>query len=644
MEAVSTENRARQGDWLLGALVFLFSFIVHASYIFNHFYVHGAYFLDSGLYADMMWRSGFFCMTPEQGHHTTAGMSYFAVHTTILVGIFSLLSNWVSFDHVTWFAVYQGLSFGLLAYSIYFIGRVFYWRPGWGWAIIWTLLPLAFVHSGLAIAVADYPHLEVAACGPGILFFANLIRKAWRQAFLWMFLAVIVREDVGFHLAAILGLHLTYFWFKNESDRVRLRRQIQFLCMALAASLILLVLQKVAFPLESTFHQTYVSLGSEEGGLNRMARNFQRFLEHRAYLWAPWLVAVAWSIVRRDGVLGLALGAYLPWTVLNLHGTREEPGSLFAYYGYPFFFSFAWIVLSPAWSSTIRASRAPWVLLTCCCLSAVALGKARMISFFHNAKPKPEFRQGMLAREVLKKFDLHRETAGRGFVDGAVLSLGEALIPAGSWVSRPPMAKSPSFILTWRDSFDQGHVNRELLQWRQPQAWELGETPLRLLQSEGYLIPEGVRPLLRPVPLVKATQRSVGARELPEGHFEMQPQGENQPQLSLQFLRLSSGKLNLRYTVEIKRLDPENRAIRMLWTGHEEAMETRCNLSPGDAEMAFELRIPTKEPKLEGLLVPPAGAHIIVLDCQLMWEPAEEATVGLSEKGPGGLPRATLEK
>lgn len=570
-----------------------------------------------------MWRSDFFCMTPEQNHHHTAGMSYFAVHTTFLLAFFSLLSEWIPLDHVSWFALYQGLSFGTLAFSIFYIGQAFYWRPGWSWVITWTLLPLAFAHCGLALAIADYPHHEVAACGLGILFFASLAERKLRQATLFFVLALLVREDVGFHLAAILGLHVCYRWIVLRTQWSQLKYEWTFLFLAITSSSLALGFQSYGFPVGNTFFRTYVGSG-EVSAFERVSQNFSRFLEKRSYLWAPWLATLLWSGFRRDLGLALALFAYLPWALLNFHGTREEAGSLFAYYGYPFLFSFAWVLLSLPWRGRPASPGAPFALLAICGVSLIGFGQHRVKNFFQNALPKAEFHHGREGTKVLKELQLSDSQNPDLRFDGATLSLGEGLIPKNSWVATCPTKRPPDLMLFWRNSFDVGHINRELLSLPKCEVWEVLGTPLRLVHGSNFRLPKSVQARLQPFPRLGASHQSIGARSLPGGHFEMQCGENSTRQLLLPLAGLPPGRLSIRYDLQCRRLDSEDKSFKFFWSTQTETPAAQVPLTLASTAMTLILEIPNQEKERKGILMPPPQCHITLVDCHFSWKPLQE--------------------
>src|SRR5580765_4518081 len=151
--------RARWEDVGIAAAAMLaigIPFVAFTNLVLFHFYVRGSFVLDSGLLASLMWHSNAALTQPA----SLGGGSYFGTHTSLLFLPASALSWLLPFSMPQFFAGVVGLSHALLALAVFWllVERCGLRRGAGPW--IAALTALGFAFSGLAIAVARYPHFE----------------------------------------------------------------------------------------------------------------------------------------------------------------------------------------------------------------------------------------------------------------------------------------------------------------------------------------------------------------------------------------------------------------------------------------------------------------------------------------------------
>ena len=612
----SASKRARVVTTIVGVSTFLFSFLVHFLFILNHFYVHGGYLLDSGVFASMMWRSTPFCLTPVQDSSLLNGTSYYSTHLTLLCGLFSTLSYLVPVNQVAWFAFYIGCSFGLLAYSIYYIGQAYYWKPGAGFLVGWFLLATLFANSGFSLAIAAYPHHEIASSGLQILFFALLLQRRLRWASLCFSLAVMVREDVGFHLAAILGLLTIYRFLAGQSFKEN-RAEFIFLLLALAVSSAGVLTQKLCYAdTNNVFYLTYLG-DPKTRGLGRILGNLHHLLQLRAYLWVPLVLTFAISVLSRDPILLLALCAYVPWTLLNLHGTRVEPGTLFAYYAYPFYNTFAWILLSPQVkrAGQSRGGRAPYFFLGVVLSSALALGWHDHQNFLDSLNTRGELWNGMKVSGFIQKLGAAKMPSSEVRVDSAVVSLANQELPPRTWTPGNDPKIRPSLLLYWENSIDLDYMNRLLVRLDHPKVFRLPETHLLIVTQKDFVLPPSVS--LMPKSLLYATHQLRGGRESEDGAFEIVTGDEPQPFVHFGLSELDSG-LMIGYAVDCPSLGSDQAEMQVVTSTSEGEVTPPQSfaLRQGKVMLEVPVTVPNSAKKVELTLRAPARSHLRIEDCE----------------------------
>ena len=316
-------------------------FVAFANLVLFHFYVRGSFVLDSGLLASLMWHSNAALTQPA----SLGGGSFFGTHVSLLFPLASALSWCLPFSMPQFFAGFVGLSHALLALAVlWLLVEGFGLRRGVGpW--IAALAALGFAFSGLAIAIARYPHFETLIAAFFLLFAVAQLLGHPRLAVAFFVLGLATREDAGFHYVAILGLLVTL----NVAYGVPLRQQRTEWTFALAAlfyAIAVMAVQRLVFPETSAFARVYLGdphLAHLSAGL--IAQRILFFLVGRPYILYPALGTCIWALRARNPYVVLAFAAGIPWLLLHLLAKSPLAGALVSYYVFPFLIALAWPLL-----------------------------------------------------------------------------------------------------------------------------------------------------------------------------------------------------------------------------------------------------------------------------------------------------------
>jgi hypothetical protein len=317
-------------------------FVAFTNLVLFHFYVRGSFVLDTGLLASLMWHGNAALTQPE----SLGGASFFGTHVSLLFLPASALSWCLPFSMPQFFAGFVGFSHALLALAVFWLlVQGFGLRRGAGpW--IAALAALGFACSGLAIAIARYPHFETLIAAFFLLFAVAQVLGHPRLAVVFFALGLATREDAGFHYVAILGLLVTL----NLAYGVPLRQQRTECSFALAAllyAIAAMAVQRLLFPETSAFARVY--LGDPPlAHLNAelIANRLQFFLISRPYILYPALGACVWAVRARNPTIVLAFAAAIPWSVLHLLAKSPLAGLMVSYYAFPFLIALAWPLLA----------------------------------------------------------------------------------------------------------------------------------------------------------------------------------------------------------------------------------------------------------------------------------------------------------
>ncbi|MDE3060246.1 MAG: hypothetical protein KGJ06_04485, partial [Pseudomonadota bacterium] len=204
--------------WLWGAGVFLIAFQLHYDYLLNLFYHFGAPYFDAGLFAHLLWHNDWTLANP----HLRGEYSYFCVHFSPFLLLASRFSQLIP-THMVEF--YSGFIAGIYATLglVMLLALFACFRPRSAWqSALLALAALAFAFNGEIVKGMWMPHFEYAI-PLGIILFLWLYKRGHTGWSLFFFvLTLLMREDAGLHLTAILGvLAAIAFWEKRSFQAIR---------------------------------------------------------------------------------------------------------------------------------------------------------------------------------------------------------------------------------------------------------------------------------------------------------------------------------------------------------------------------------------------------------------------------------------
>ena len=326
--SVANASSRRWLDLLTASAVFGIPFYLFNNLILYHFYIQGGLLIDTGLLGSLMWRiAPSLPVPPWYGEG-----SFFAVHIAPLMLLVSAASEVLPLTMPQTFAAFVGICHGLLALAIFALlasgGGV---RHGLT-LLLAALASIGFACTGLALAIALFPHFEMFGVACLLLSFAALARERWTLGAVWFLLALFTREDVGLHAFVFLSLWAAANWRRD----VPWRRNRWIVCFAFAGlfySAFVMLGQRLVFPGQSTFIAVYVG-DPPFGHLSwqRIATRLQGWADaHTSSIALPGLGVVAWAFWKRDPVVLFGYIACIPWAILQLLSVREFSGVMLGY-------------------------------------------------------------------------------------------------------------------------------------------------------------------------------------------------------------------------------------------------------------------------------------------------------------------------
>jgi len=440
-------------------------FAAFTNLVLFHFYVRGSFVLDSGLLASLMWHSNAALTQPA----SLGGGSYFGTHVSLLFLPASALSWCLPFSMPQFFAGFVGFGHALLALAVFWLlVEGFGLRRGvrpW----IAALAALGFAFSGLAIAIARYPHFETLIAAFFLLFAVARVLGHPRLAVAFFVLGLATREDAGFHYVAILSLLITL----NVAYGIPLRQQRTELTFALAAlfyALAAMAVQRLLFPETSAFVRVYLGnppLAHLTAGL--IADRILSFLVGRPYILYPALGACMWALQARNPYIVLAFVAGIPWLLLHLMAKSLLAGTLVSYYAFPFLIALVWPLLGVMQQRqrTGNADDPTSVIVAFAALLALSFipgvgihdpGQLPLPQAFWDA---PSLAQQVATDRAVATISAARPTLGRLLVDNSIAALApngfaQAEVPflQGNGTTPSEASISPDTVVFFAEGYD----------------------------------------------------------------------------------------------------------------------------------------------------------------------------------------------
>jgi hypothetical protein len=438
-------------------------FVAFANLVLFHFYEGGSFVLDSGLLASLMWHGNAALTQPA----SLGGGSFFGTHVSLLFLPAMALSWCLPFSMPQFFAGFVGFSHALLALAVFWLlVEGFGLRRGAGpW--IAALAALGFAFSGLAIAIARYPHFETLIAAFFLLFAVARVLGHPRLAIVFFVLGLATREDAGFHYVAILGLLVTL----NVAYGVPLRQQRTELTFALAAlfyAIAVMAMQRLVFPETSAFARVYLGdppLAHLSAGL--IADRILSFLVGRPYILYPALGACIWALRARNPYVVLAFAAGIPWVLVHLLAKSPLAGMLVSYYAFPFLIALAWPLIGTMRRRTASAGDPTSVivgfvtLLALSFLPGIGIHDPGQLPLPQAFWDPPSRAQQAATDRAAAALSAARPMLGRLLVDNSVAALapngfaqGEVPFLQGNGTAASEAIASPDTVVFFAEGYD----------------------------------------------------------------------------------------------------------------------------------------------------------------------------------------------
>jgi hypothetical protein len=328
---------------LAGLLPCMLVAVGSTRFVLNVFFKEMPYMLDAGWYSAIIHRSGVIPVNPPIA--CSYATTYYGVHVSPLISVFSVLSYAVPLDRFDWYAVFQGLVFVPLGLATYLVTMGAPARSSLPRLPASMLAGAGFVLGAQVLVCLTYPHYEAAIAGAICVVLASI--ATGRRRLMWTFfvLGLATREDAGLHTGlALLPLGLWHARFPGLV--VKRRTLLAMAASAFAASVVAMAVQKLGFHAANLLRIEYLgtpTLGHVTPHL--VAERVRFLLDQRLFLLVPFLFTVVLAAATRDGAYLLGFLSAAPWFFVNLLAHQEEKSRFDGYTGFPFLASAFWVLV-----------------------------------------------------------------------------------------------------------------------------------------------------------------------------------------------------------------------------------------------------------------------------------------------------------
>lgn len=315
-------------------------YIFYKELLLVHFYVNGAYILDSGWTASLIWRDG---MIPGNPVVAVPGgpTNIMQTHTFLLMPFLSMASYLFPFPMGVWFSMVYGAFHALSALAAYFIFRSLLGESVAGRIGAFLSAALLMV-SAVPTENLRYPHSECFwFLGASVVVLGLVMQRPW-MTWLGVILAVATREDCGFHLAAPFLLVLTFTLlfprFFGRFDPVVRNRYFFISLTGLLFSPVSIFIPQWIARAHSIFAEEYLGYPYYSHCTPAyVSHQALFFLTGKMFIWVPILILLVAGLIRRDVIFVSASFAYIPWLVVNLAALEGPASQIESYHVFPLF-------------------------------------------------------------------------------------------------------------------------------------------------------------------------------------------------------------------------------------------------------------------------------------------------------------------
>jgi hypothetical protein len=375
--------------------------------------------------------------------------------------------------------------------------------------VIVTWLSVIFALNGLALSVIAYPHFEILI--PALLLIAIylLLERRLLAAAIVGVLALLIREDVGFHFLAIAGPLIVL----NRIRGTRLSAQMHIIAFAgagLLYSCASIGLQRYFFPAQD--HFAWVYAGAPPFGHLTTEFAWARLMgfgELRVYVWLPLLMICLSAAILGNPYVLLGALAVLPWVLLQLIALNDVAGALEVHYVFPIIIAVGWAGIAIMWHAFPAVRSASYSLrlgLLAGIVLSTFVSNPKVWPFFHAAVPTEFALHPQKTRQFVDALRASLPTIRTLRADSGTISLRPDMFTPAAWLvpqdwtgDRQPSA-DVNVLVFFNGGFEQEKALVQLGAMTNPRLHSIPGTNVLMAVAANVDLAAPVARLLGPAP------------------------------------------------------------------------------------------------------------------------------------------------
>jgi hypothetical protein len=444
--------------WLGLTVVVAITFVLVRIAVLNVFYTTGDLH-DPGWLATITWRNNWHLYGPP-----AFPGPYFSEHVSPILWVTNAISFIVPLAKFDYYAACIATIYALYAAGVYRAWQLCDARVTAAGTLVAILVALAATFGGIGVVALGLPHPEMAIPALALWFTIAVVERAYLWAGFWLAACLLVREDAGLHVFALLVLWAGVQVWRQRAVSKDIRWVIGFALAALGYSVLALLAKRLDFPASDNLTRAYLGSPAWHHVTVPFVLDRLRFyFLMRGYVTLPLLLTCIWAAITRNPLLPLGYIAALPWLVFSLLAVHATPGTLAYYYAFPFWLALAWpLIAMRLWadSSGRLTWRCPYalVLLT----SVVAWRGDRLVIYpldrnsFGDAPfvYNDTLRDRAAYQAFADYFVAHRPLFGTTALDEAVFGLLIDQVDRKSWLEDWRSNEAPETLIYFNRAFD----------------------------------------------------------------------------------------------------------------------------------------------------------------------------------------------
>ena len=331
---------------IFGILSAIIPTTLYTNYVIYYFYTGRATLLDVGWFSYLSTHSLSWSITnPPVLYSAKTGGSFLTTHISPFFHLLSILyEKLLSFiPQDIYFALFIGICYGVISLSIFIAGVRLLPKVNMLYLLILTLISILTSFNGASLALIGFPHIEIAIAAFILLFISLYFSGYKKLSIVPLIFLLLIREDAGFHLFALLMMILLIQLLYLKSIK-RLDYTLMLIAIfSFIYSLTVIYIQKHYFPGDNALVRIYLG----KPIFSHLSADFMKhrlnfIIHNREYLYIPALATLILSLITRNIFLLASLLATTPWIALSLVAITYMPGSLSNYYIFPLIITLSW--------------------------------------------------------------------------------------------------------------------------------------------------------------------------------------------------------------------------------------------------------------------------------------------------------------